>query len=412
MGQHVSITLKRGLGRVELRYPAALTHDLTPRFPRAVSEDELVRAALNAPIDAPGLSSLRGARTVIVISDITRPTPSARLLPHLLAGLDCAQPRILIASGNHRAHTLAELRDLIGAIDLPVEDHDHCAADLVSVGTTRRGTPIDVNRRYHEADVRIILGHVAFHPFAGYSGGAKLVVPGLSSDKTIRINHAMALAPGARSGRIDGNPVREDLEEALALCPPSFALHVVLDLDGVVVGASAGNAIASHRHAVTLHDQWYRPTLAARAGAAVVSAGGFPKDLDFRQACKALEYAARGVEPGGELLLIAECGDGIGSAEMQALWACARTAEELIATLERDNPPGAQRVYPIARLCRDYRVSLCSALSSTQTRRLLLHPVADPQGYLDDLATRGVRTLFLPSTGIEPNLPEPRGGQP
>jgi nickel-dependent lactate racemase len=349
---------------------------------------------------------------VIVISDITRPTPSARLLPHLLAELRCDQPRILIASGNHRAHTPAELRKLIGAVELPVEDHDHRAPDLVLVGTTRRGTPIHVNRRYHEADVRVIVGQVAFHPFAGYSGGAKLVVPGLSSDETIRINHARALDPAARSGHLDGNPVREDLEEGLALCPPSFALHVVLDLDGVVVGASAGNAIASHRHAVSLHDQWYRPALPARAGAAVVSAGGFPKDLDFRQACKALEYAARGVEPGGELLLIAECGDGVGSAEMQALWSCARTVEELIATLERDNPPGAQRVYPIARLCRDYRVSLCSALSPTQTGQLLLHPVDDPQRFLDDLANRSVHTLFLPSTGIEPDLPEPRGDQP
>lgn len=409
MGQHVSIALKRGTGRVELRYPAALAIDLSPRFHGVAPEDELVRAALAAPLGTAPLSALRGTRAVIVISDLTRPTPSARLLSYLLAELRCDDIRILVASGNHRAHTAGELRALTGAVDLPVEDHDHRAPDLVRVGVTRRGTPIDVNRRYVDADLRIIVGHVSFHPFAGYSGGAKLVVPGLASDETIRVNHAMALDPAATSGRLAGNPVREDLEEGLALCPPSFALHVVLDLDGRVVGASAGDATASHRAAVALHDRFYRPTLAARADAAVVSAGGHPKDLDFRQACKSLEYAARGVAPGGDLLLVAECGDGIGSAEMHALWSGARTPAELIATLERDAPPGAQRVYPIARLCRDYRVSLCSRLSDAQTLQLMLRPVGDPQRYLDDLAARGARTLFLPSTGIDPTLPETPG---
>ncbi len=404
MGQHVSIALKRGRRQLSLRFPAELALDLTPRFPPGADQDQRVVAALDAPLGAPPLASLHGARVVIVIADRTRPTPSARLLPHLLARLTGRRPRILVASGNHSAHSSQQLAALIGDLDLPVEDHDHLASDLVSVGVTRRGTPIQLNRQYVEAEVRVIVGQVAFHPFAGYSGGAKLVVPGLASDQTIRVNHAMALDPAATSGRIEGNPVREDLEEGLGLCPPHFALHVVLDLDGRVVAAAAGDPTASHRRAVALHDHFYRVEIPARAGAAVVSAGGFPKDIDFRQASKALEYAARGVEPGGELLLIAECGDGVGSPQMAALWRRARSAEELLATLAREAPPGVQRVYPIARLCRDYRVSLCSALSPAQSRELLLQPVDDPQAYLDDLAARGVRTLFLPSTGVEPDV--------
>ena len=262
--------------------------------------------------------------------------------------------------------------------------------------------PIAVNRRYAEATVRILIGSVAFHPFAGYSGGAKLVVPGLAGDATIDHNHAMALTPGATSGVLAGNPVREDLEEGLALCPPTFALHVVLDLDGRVVTASAGDVLATHRACVAAHDHWYRVALERPADAALVSPGGHPRDIDFRQSSKALEFAARGVRAGGTLLLCAACPDGTGSAEMERLWASAASAADLVDRIERGFVTGAQRVYPTALLSRDYAVALHSGLGEEHTRRLLLAAAPDPQRILDQLAVARRALLFLPSAGIEP----------
>ncbi len=407
MGRDVRITLKRGRGALQVDYPAALAVDLTPSIPRAGDEAAALQAALAAPLATPTLAELAAGCTgeiAVVISDVTRPTPSARILPHILDQLGGTRPVVLVASGNHRAHTVAELAALTGGADVEVVDHDHRAADLVRVGVTRRGTPIELSRRYVNAGLRIIVGHVAFHPFAGYSGGAKLVVPGLASDATIVANHAMAQDPAAESGRLDGNPVREDLEEGLAMCSPHLAVHVVLDLDGSVAHAVTGDPTASHRAAVALHDRAYRPRIDRLADAAVVSAGGHPKDIDFRQSCKALEYAARGVVPGGALILVAACGEGVGSAAMEEMWRGASSAAELVGTIERDFPPGSQRVYPIAKLCRDRPVGLVSQLPDDTTRALFVEPIGDLQFRLDELAERGTRVLFVPATGVEPMM--------
>jgi nickel-dependent lactate racemase len=400
MEQLARLEVKYGRGTLALTYPRDLLIDLTPQFP-ATDEAALVRAALDAPL---GGARLAGAgEIVVVVNDITRPTPTTRLLPLILERLP-RPPVILIASGNHRPHTRGEIAALLGAgpaAQLEVVDHDH-RGDLVALGTTARGTPIAVNRRYAEATVRILIGSVAFHPFAGYSGGAKLVVPGLAGDATIDHNHAMALTPGATSGVLAGNPVREDLEEGLALCPPTFALHVVLDLDGRVVAAVAGDVLASHRACVAAHDRWYRVALDQPADAALVSPGGHPKDIDFRQSSKALEFAARGVRAGGTLLLCAACPDGTGSAEMERLWASAASAADLVDRIERGFVTGAQRVYPTALLCRDHPVHLRSQLADDHARRLLVTPAADPQAVLDREAAHGHTLLYLPAAGIEP----------
>ena len=204
-----------------------------PAAPTAADEQAEIRRALAEPIGAPRLSELAAsARTAaIVVSDITRPCPSYRFLPALLEELAPLRPEdvsILFALGGHRAHTPEEQRRLVGEevagsgarlIDLD-------AARCVPVGTTSRGTRLEVFAPYLEADLRICTGNIEYHYFAGFSGGAKAVVPGLCSYAAIRDNHSMMLAATARAGILDGNPVREDIDEAGALIGVDFIFNV------------------------------------------------------------------------------------------------------------------------------------------------------------------------------------------
>ena len=192
-----------------------------PVAPSAEDEQAEIRRALAEPIGTPRLSELaaRAGKAAIVVSDITRPCPTYRFLPALLDELGALAPEdisILFALGGHRGHTPEEQLRLVGeevaARGVRLVDLD--ASRCVPVGTTSRGTRLEVFEEYLDADLRICTGNIEYHYFAGFSGGAKAVVPGLCSYAAIRDNHSMMLAPTARAGIIDGNPVREDIDEA------------------------------------------------------------------------------------------------------------------------------------------------------------------------------------------------------
>lgn len=409
MGRLVSHSLKYGDSRIQLRYPHELSVVLKPGARSTnpsgtpCSEREVLERALAAPLGTDLLSSLaarRPSRPVIVINDITRPTPTHRILPLLVEQLRPLRPTVLVALGNHRRQRPEELRLLLGDLELPVVEHESGGADLVSLGTTIRGTRATVNRHYADSDLRVVVGQVAFHPFAGYSGGAKMVIPGLAGDQTIEDNHSHWPHPRATIGAIAGNPIREDLEEAARLCPPDFAINVVLNTQNSIVEASCGDVTASHREAVALHDQYYRSETRRLGDAVVVSAGGFPKDIDFRQASKALVFAARTVEPTAPILLLAECREGIGSAAMEQLWFSATTAQRLATHLESTRQPGAQRVHPTAKICAEHAVTLVSSLDDRLARRLFVTPAQSAQAWLDLRAADGGRVVFLPEPTI------------
>ena len=171
----------------------------------------------------------------IIVSDISRPVPSYVFMPLLLdelyaAGAKPSQITVVFALGSHRKHTEEEQRKLIG--DRCYEEVrcvDNDTDDCVHLGTTSRGTPVDVTRAVAEADIRIATGNIEFHYFAGYSGGYKALMPGCSTPAAIQVNHKMMVLPEACAGRIEGNPLREDIEEAGRICRIDFILNVVLD---------------------------------------------------------------------------------------------------------------------------------------------------------------------------------------
>jgi len=229
---------------------------LTPQeSAETVDQAALLREALGHPIGAPVLRELArpGQKVVIVTSDLTRPCPSARLLPPVLeelaaAGVPDQDITIVIALGLHRPMTEAEMKLAVGPeVHRRVRVINHDPADTVRLGVTSAGTPVEIFRPVIEADLRVCLANLELHYFAGFSGGAKSVLPGCASRAAVTANHAMMVRREAAAGRLAGNPVRADIEEGAALLGVDFILNVVVSGEHRIVGAVAGDVTAAPR---------------------------------------------------------------------------------------------------------------------------------------------------------------------
>ncbi len=288
-----------------------------------------IRRALAYPLDLPPLNLIAKAneKVVILVDDHTRTTPIGLALPTLLGQLDQAGVRnedvtILVTHGTHRLSNEAELRRKVGEAiyaSYRIEQH-RCddQANQVYMGITRRGTPVWVNRLAVEADRLIGIGHVGPSPYAGYSGGRKLIVPGVAALDTINASHTHVVLGFRQFGRVDV-PCRQDLEEAGALVKMDLVLDVVLSQDERIVRAFAGTPERVFHEAVVLAKQVNEVTCPVQVDFAVTSAA--PYDIDLYQAVRAVEYADALVREGGSILLVAACPDGVGGEEFYRLMA-------------------------------------------------------------------------------------------
>jgi nickel-dependent lactate racemase len=350
------------------------------------TESELVEAALENPIESPKLRDILkpGKTLAIVTSDITRPCPSKLLLPPVLreverAGLADEDVTIVLALGIHRGHTEEELAKLVGADVLKrykVLDHDGQKCRFL--GHTSRGTPLDIFEPVASADHRVLLGNVEYHYFAGYSGGVKALLPGVSSHRAIQNNHSMMVLPDAQAGIIKNNPVREDIEEITKFLSVDFILNVVLGEDKKVRAAFAGDWLKAHRAACLALDDMYRVTLKAPgADAVLVSAGGYPKDINIYQAQKALDNAAKAVRPGGAIIWVGACDEGYGESVFERWLVESRSPADLIGRVKTSFELGGHKAAAIALVVERLKVFMVSNLPDHLCSRLYVSPYPD-----------------------------------
>ena len=279
-----------------------------------------VRAALQTPIGAGRLreTARPGQKIAIVVSDISRPVPSSVLLPPILeelqtAGCQREDVTIVFVLSSHWKHTQQEQRQLVGEdVYAAYCCVDSDPEDCVRMGYTRSGTPVDVTRSVAEADFRICTGNIEFYYFAGFSGGAKAIMPGVSSQAAIQKNHSLMVHPAACAGRRSDNPLRQDIEEAGQICGIDYLVNVVLDEHRQIVYAVAGDSVAAHRAGCCYLDRMYRVAIPKHADIVLVSQGGAPKDANLYQVQKALDNAKHAVRPGGTIILIGACPEGLG----------------------------------------------------------------------------------------------------
>ncbi len=359
--------------------------------PAAMRPPADVRAAIEAALESPlGALPLEdvvspGERVVIVTSDITRYTGSEHYLPALVARLNRAgvaddEISVVIALGIHRKQTADEHRKILGALYGRIAVYDHeCddPAELVTLGTTAEGIPVSINRRVAEADRLIVTGTAGFHYFAGFGGGRKALVPGVASRATCMATHFSVFNPPevggrhplAKTGVLGGNPVHAALLEAARMVKPDFLLNTVLSPDKQILGVFCGELETAHLAACDMARQLYTVSLEAPADLAVVSCGGHPKDINFIQAHKALDYAAAALKPGATLILLAACPDGFGNPTFFD-WFRYKDPERFEAALRHGYEINGQTAYATLIKAQSFRVILVTEIQSEKVRSM------------------------------------------
>src|SRR6266404_6273856 len=293
-----------------------------------------IESALDSPVASPPLAELARGKfsAAISVCDITRPAPNRQVLPPLLARLEQAGiPRkfitILIATGLHRPATTAEIREIAGeAVASTYRIENHNARELSEhrpLGSTASGTPVHIDERFVAADLHITLGFIEPHLMLGFSGGRKLVAPGLAAQETIKVLHSPKFMRDGRAveGSIDDNPLHRELLDIARMARHDFMLDVALTRDRKIAGVFAGNAVEAHRGGVAFVSRVMLETLDEPVDAVITSAAGYPLDLTFYQAIKGITAASHIVKPGGQILLMAACEEGAGAGEFSRMLA-------------------------------------------------------------------------------------------
>ena len=347
--------------------------------------NDSVLHALDNPIASKRLSEKvkAGQKVVILTSDISRPMPTYEVLPPILdelysAGVKPSDITLVFACGSHRHHSETEMRKLAGdrawnEIRCVDSDPDDC----INFGYTKHGTPVDITRVVAQADFRICLGNIEYHYFAGYSGGAKALMPGCSTPAAISYNHAMMVDPRCHAGNIDDNPLRADLEEAASLCGIDYIVNVVLDEDKKIVYACAGDYIEAHREGCRFLDRMYKIRIDRKADIVIAANSGAPKDATLYQTQKALDNAGHAVKDGGTVILVGSCKEGFGNSVFEEWMMKYRNPDEMIHALHDHFMLGAHKATAIAMLKKRADILFVSDMDSSIIQKTFLQPVDD-----------------------------------
>ena len=353
----------------------------------SVDEEEEIGRALNNQKGSPHLENIVHLEETIAIitSDITRPMPSKRVLPQILerlyrAGIRKENITIVFALGSHRHHTAEERKELVGEIvyeEIKCIDSD--PDDYIHLGETLCGTPVNITRVVAEADRRICLGNIEYHYFAGYSGGAKAIMPGCSTREAIQVNHSLMTREESCAGNLDTNPTRLDIEEAAAICGIDYIFNVILDEDKKIVKCVSGDYINAHREGCRFLDSLCRVEISKKAEIVIVSQGGTPKDLNLYQTQKALDHAKHAVKEKGTIILVGSCKEGFGEKVFESWITEAEKFEDLIERIEKDFKLGGHKAAAIAMVLKNAEVVLVSDMYTDTVKSIFMKPYKSVQ---------------------------------
>jgi nickel-dependent lactate racemase len=320
-----------GKGELPVRLPSGCAVQVMnkPPMPVEVNAGEVIMKALADSGGGVPLRDLAGrARSAcIVICDITRPVPNGLILPPIIRtllekGMAADNICVLVATGLHRPNEGEELRELVGSdwVLQTVRIENHFARDAdshVLLGNTRKGTPVSLDRRFVEADLKIVTGLVEPHFMAGYSGGRKVIAPGIAHEETIRTFHNTTFMenPLARSGNLAGNPLHDEQLEIVGMLGTVYAVNTVLDDQRRLSFVNFGEVISSHAEAVDHVRRFAEVPLHRESPLVITSSAGYPLDKTYYQTIKGMVAALPALQQGGTLLIASECSEGVGSEE-------------------------------------------------------------------------------------------------
>lgn len=371
---------------------------------------EEVKMALENPIHSKRLKDIvkPGERVAIITSDITRPMPSNIVLPLVIeelkqGGVNEKDITIVMALGSHRKHTETEKKHLVGEdIYTKIRCIDSDSRQCIHLGTCKHGTPVDIYEEVANADRRICLGNIEYHYFAGYSGGAKAIMPGVSTREAIQANHSNMVNPNARAGVLNGNPVREDIDQVGEYIPIDFILNVVLDSEKNIIKAVAGHYIQAHREGCKFLDTINKSKIKERADIVITTPGGFPKDINLYQAQKALDNAKHAVKDGGIIILVASCKEGLGEQVFERWLLEARKPETLVQKIKTKFELGGHKAAAIGMVLQHVRIFIVSDLDKHLVKEIFMEPFNDIQEAIDEAIKElgdDAKIIVMPSGG-------------
>lgn len=377
-------------------------------------EDKL-REFLKNPIGCPSLRELifqkKSKKILIIVNDITRPTPYEIILPPLLdelhqIGIKKENIIFIIATGIHRSNSPEEIREIFGENIFSAYkfiNHDCDDPYLKDLGKLKSGNKLWVDPIVFETDFVITTGVIVPHYFAGFSGGRKSILPGICGRKTIEVNHARMVYPDSRAGNLKGNPVHEEMQEAAEKVGVDFNINVVTDENHKIVEIVAGELYKSWLRGIEVCKKIYLCPIKQKAEVVIASTGGYPKDINVFQAQKALENACHAVKPGGTIILLAECSEGYGEPTFEKWIEEASSPDDIIERLNKKFILGGHKAYAIARAVKEVEVILISSLPQDKVHKLFFIPmekVSQAIEYVQDKYGENFQAYILPSGNV------------
>ncbi len=411
------IELKYGRGSIPFEYSAERFEVLRQISRRRTLSDVELGEKLDAPIDSPTLDEwvLPGHSVLIVVPDATRQTAAGQVVNLLVrrliaAGVAPFDIRIIFATGIHRRVTSDEREAILTSfISQRIKTLDHDPRDLariIRLGETSDGIPVELNRALVEHDRVILIGGISFHYFAGFTGGRKLICPGLASSRTVSKTHKLAFdcenvsrRAGVDTGRLDGNPVHEAFVEAASKIDPPFTISTIVNDAGEAVDLFCGNRLSSHRAACDAYAGENTLTIGERRELVIVSCGGYPHDINMIQAHKALDAATRACAEGGTIILLAECPDGMGRADFLE-WFEAGDSRSLATRLCDKYQVNGQTAWSLLEKAERFQIEIITGIGDNDAKKMRLRKaevsqlenslrLSGPKGYI---MTDGAKT--------------------
>jgi nickel-dependent lactate racemase len=414
-----------GKGDKALRLPPGVRADtLAPLDTKPLDDVQAAfAAACRRPVGTPSLDEMvkSGGNVVVLVSDLTRSQGTETILPMYIEylkqiGIASASIKILIARGTHRKLTKTEKQlfktgPLAG---ISVEEHD-CddPANLSALLLTQQGTPVRVNLALKDAGLITILAPVSFHYFAGFGGGRKLILPGCADRPAILANHRLSLVdskpvtlhPHCRPGMVDGNPVHRDMCEALEALPRVFCMNFFASDSGGVAFVNAGDPLKSHALACEAYSKIHSVSLENRYDVMILSAGGYPHDINFLQSHKAVRHSAGALNDGASVLLFVECEEGIGSPSLET--ALALDKKSFLKNAYKNYDLNNQTAVSLHELTERFEIAMVSGMNVDQLLSWGIKPCVNPEAFiaeaLEKHGTDRIAVNFVGS-GISPQV--------
>lgn len=384
-----NIQLRYGKTHISFDYDESRFRVLGNEKQNAPLGDVEIGDKLDNPVDSKSLEEIvnAGETVLIVVPDATRLTASGQIVNlvvrRLIAnGTPAHDIRIIFATGIHRKVTEDEKRDILTPfIAQRIKTLDHNARDLVQLlrlGETSGGIPIELNRALTEHDRVVIVGGVTFHYFAGFTGGRKLICPGLASSRTINETHKLAFdcetksrRAGVGLGLLEGNPVHEAFAEVVEKINPAFSINTIVNDRGEAIDLFCGDWRTAHEKACAFYASENTLEIAEKREIVIVSCGGFPFDINLIQAHKALETASKACADGGTIIFLAECADGLGRKDFLS-WFEAENAGRLAEKLCASYQVNGQTAWSLLKKAENFKIKIITALPESETRLLRL----------------------------------------